>query len=320
MSATVLASDFGGTNLRFALIDSTGKVLIRHEEPTLYSDSREILIEKITRQFEKILAISPEKPQAIGIAAAGLVNSEGGEILSSPHIPGFKNLPLGLIIKEQFGIPVIIENDASAAALGEYTFGASQGYQNILHATLGTGIGGGIIIEGELYKGQDGLAGEIGHLIFDPLGKICGCGARGCLETLVSGTSFGNQAQELILNGQAPILASIATDQKPTTEMLYAAALQKEQSAIETIQNGGHLIGLGLITIVNVLNPEVITLSGGLLKMGNLLIEPIRETMKSQDYGPAKKTPILESQLGENCGLLGAAAIAFSELDASHQV
>ena len=319
MSEIVIGSDFGGTNLRVALIEANGKVLAHNANKTLYSDTTDILVEKITSQFKKIIAHSPEQPKAIGIAAAGLVDSQEKKIVFSPHIPGFKNLPLGEIIEKQFNIPVVIENDASAAALGEYTFGASQGYRNALHATLGTGIGGGIIIDGKLYKGRDGLAGEIGHIVFNPSGKQCKCGARGCLETLASGSAFADQAQALISDGQAPILESIAKGQKPTAKMLYAAAIKDEKAAIETIQNGGRLIGLGLVSIINIINPDVVTLSGGLLNMGNLLIEPLRKTIQTQKYGPAKKTPILETTLGENCGLFGAAAIALNKLDTSHQ-
>ena len=315
----VIGSDFGGTNLRVALIETHGKILTQHIEKTSFSDTNQLIIEKITGQFQKIIASAPEKPLAIGIAAAGLVDSTQKKIVFSPHIPGFENLPLGEIIENQFNIPVVIENDASAAALGEYTFGASQGYRNTLHATLGTGIGGGIIIDGELYKGKDGLAGEIGHLVFNPSGKQCKCGSRGCLETLASGSAFADQAQVLISDGQAPILESIAQSQKPTAKMLYAAAIKDEKVAIETIQKGGQLIGLGLVSLINTLNPDIVTLSGGLLNMGDLLIGPLRKIIQIQKYGPAQQTPIIETQLGENCGLLGAAALALNKLDVSHR-
>ncbi len=233
----------------------------------------------------------------------------------SPNIPAFRNLTLTAPLAERLALPVSIENDAAAAALGEYRFGAARGARHLLHATLGTGIGGGLVVDGRLYRGAQGLAGEIGHIVLDPAGPPCGCGARGCLEAIAGGVAFGKRAQRLVESGAAPVLASLAADRAPTAGDLAQAAARGEDAAIAEIRNGGHTIGIGLGSIVNVLNPDLVTLSGGLLGMGDFLLAPLRAAMASLAYGPAANTPVRVSELDEDAGLLGAAAVAFASLD-----
>ena len=312
MTQTVIAGDFGGTNLRAALVSDTGEVFVRHEVSTHPNASAEAVLERITELLTHVRDAGSEPPVAASLAVAGLIDAEGGTVMVSPNIPAFRNLALTAPLSERLGIPVSIENDASAAALGEYRFGAGKGTRHLLHATLGTGIGGGIVADGRLYRGAQGLAGEIGHIMLDPAGPPCGCGARGCLEAIAGGVAFGRRAQRLIESGAAPILAEIATGRPATAGDLGEAARRGEVAAIAEIRNGGHTIGLGLGSIVNILNPDMVTLSGGLLGMGDLLLDPLRAAMASIAYGPASSTPVRTSQLGEDAGLLGAAAVALA--------
>ena len=312
MTQTVIAGDFGGTNLRAALVGDTGEVLVRHEVSTHPDASPEAVLERIAELLTHVRDAGSEPPVAASLAVAGLIDAEGGRVMVSPNIPAFRNLALTEPLSERLGIPVSIENDASAAALGEYRFGAGQGTRHLLHATLGTGIGGGLVIDGRLYRGAQGLAGEIGHIMLDPAGPPCGCGARGCLEAIAGGVAFGRRAQRLVESGAAPILAGIAADRPATAGDLAEAARRGEASAIAEIRNGGHTIGIGLGSIVNILNPDVVTLSGGLLGMGDLLLDPLRAAMTSLAYGPASSTPVRTSTLGEDAGLLGAAAVALA--------
>ena len=312
MTQTVIAGDFGGTNLRAALVSDTGEVFVRHEVSTQPDASAEAVLERITELLTHVRDAGSEPPVAASLAVAGLIDAEGGTVMVSPNIPAFRNLALTAPLSERLGIPVSIENDASAAALGEYRFGAGKGTRHLLHATLGTGIGGGIVGDGRLYRGAHGLAGEIGHIVLDPAGPPCGCGARGCLEAIAGGVAFGRRAQRLIESGAAPILAEIATGRPATAGDLGEAARRGEVAAIAEIRNGGHTIGLGLGSIVNILNPDMVTLSGGLLGMGDLLLDPLRAAMASIAYGPASSTPVRTSQLGEDAGLLGAAAVALA--------
>ena len=312
MTQTVIAGDFGGTNLRAALVGDTGEVLVRHEVSTHPDASPEAVLERIAELLTHVRNAGSEPPVAASLAVAGLIDAEGGRVMVSPNIPAFRNLALTEPLSERLGIPVSIENDASAAALGEYRFGAGQGTRHLLHTTLGTGIGGGLVIDGRLYRGAQGLAGEIGHIMLDPAGPPCGCGARGCLEAIAGGVAFGRRAQRLAESGAAPILAEVAADHPATAGDLAEAARRGEASAIAEIRNGGHTIGIGLGSIVNILNPDVVTLSGGLLGMGDLLLDPLRAAMASLAYGPASSTPVRTSTLGEDAGLLGAAAVALA--------
>lgn len=312
MARTVIAGDFGGTNLRAALVSESGAALVRHEINSTPDASAETVLERIGDLLMEVRDRGAEAPVAACLAVAGLIDAEGGRVMVSPNIPAFRNLALTAPLSERIGLPVSIENDASAAALGEYRFGAGRGARHTLHATLGTGIGGGIVVDGRLYRGAQGLAGEIGHIVLDTAGPPCGCGARGCLEAMAGGLAFGRRAQRLIESGAAPILAGVAAGQPATAGHLAEAARRGEASAIAEIRNGGHTIGIGLGNIVNILNPDVVTLSGGLLGMGDLLLDPLRAAMASLAYGPASNTPIRTSELGEDAGLLGAAAVALA--------
>lgn len=313
MAPTVIAGDFGGTNLRAALVTEAGEILVRHEVSTTPDASPDAALERIADLLTVIRDHGPEPPVAASLAVAGLIDIEGGRVLVSPNIPAFRNLGLTVPLSERLGIPISIANDASAAALGEFRFGAGQGTRHLLHVTLGTGIGGGIVIDGRLYKGAQGLAGELGHIVLDTAGPPCGCGSRGCLEAMASGVALGRSAQRLVESDSAPILAEIASGRPATASDLAEAARRGEMVAIAEIRKGGRTIGIGLGSIVNVLNPDVVTLSGGLLGMGDFLLEPLRTGLASFAFGPAAKTPVRISTLGEDAGLLGAAAVALAK-------
>lgn len=316
MSRIVVAADFGGTHLRAALVTAEGSVLGRRDVKT---PTTEVPPEKtIAGVVGLLLAVaqgSPDPPVAACIATAGLIDSVAGKVIIAPNIPGFRNLPLAGPVAEKLGIPVCIENDASAAALGELKFGAGRDARSLIHVTLGTGIGGGIVIDGKLYRGSRGLAGEIGHMIVDPAGPRCMCGSRGCLESLVSGAAFAERARRLIESGRAPMLQEIVGYREPSATDLYTAAMRGDKLAEAEIRHGGHTLGLALGSLTNILNPDAITLSGGLLSMGELLLEPMRKAMYSLAYGPAAGTIVRISELGDNAGLLGAAAVAFERAD-----
>jgi glucokinase len=317
MARTVLAADFGGTNLRAAIVDEAGHLVDRRSLDTPAEATPETIIAEVTGLLFSIAHAAPEPPLAACIATAGLIDADRGKVILAPNIPGFRNLPLTPPVQERLGIPAYIENDASAAALGEFRFGAGRGLKHLLHATLGTGIGGGIVIDGHLYRGSSGLAGEIGHIIIDPSGPVCNCGSRGCLEALVSGVAFAARARRLLASGKAQVLRELVGNREPTGQDLFRAAISGETLAEAEIRNGGHTLGLGLGGIVNVLNPDAVTLSGGLLAMGEMLLGPMRESMYSLAYGPASGTLIRLSELGDDTGLLGAAAVAFERLDSA---
>lgn len=315
MTRTVLAADFGGTHLRAAVVDENGRVLARDERPTPAEATAASVTAEIVSLLRSVAPGPGAAPSAVCIATAGLVDADAGRVILAPNIPGFRNLPLTEPVAAALGMPAFIENDASAAALGEFRFGAGRGMRHLLHATLGTGIGGGLVIDRRLYRGAKGLAGEIGHIVIDPSGPRCNCGSRGCLEALVSGVAFAQRARRLLAKGKSPRLAAIAAGREPNGRDLLVAAQEGDTAAEAEIRNGGHVLGLGLGSLVNVLNPDAVTLSGGLLGMGEMLLGPMRDALSSLAYGPASGTKVLLSELGDDAGLLGAAAVAFERLE-----
>jgi glucokinase len=309
MKHVVVAADLGGTNLRAALVDETGQVYARRERET--PDDGPQVVAALADLLAQVAGASAAPPVAAGIGSPGLIDSGAGLVVIAPNIAGFRNVALAGPVSDRLGIPVYVENDASAAALGEFRFGAGRGARHLLHATLGTGIGGGIVIDGRLYRGARGFAGEIGHVVLDPAGPRCNCGSRGCLEALVSGVAFAARAKKLIQGGGHPVLLEIVGYREPTAEDLYAAAVAGDRQCEAEIRNGGHLLGIALGGLVNVLNPERVTLSGGLLNMGEMLLKPARDALFSIAYGPASGTELATTTLVDDAGLLGAAAVAF---------
>jgi glucokinase len=316
MAGIVVAADLGGTRLRAALVDEAGKIEERREVRTPAVATPESILQQITELLGAVAGAAKARPLAACLGTPGLINADEGKVIIAPNVPGFRNLVLTTPIAERLGIPAYIENDASAAALGEFRFGAGRGTRHLLHATLGTGIGGGIVIDGKLYRGAKGLAGEIGHVILDTAGPRCNCGSRGCLEAMVSGVAFAARARHLADGGKSPRLAEIGATRALTAEDLLAAAVAGDALSEAEIRHGGHLLGLALGGLVNVLNPDAVTLSGGLLGMGELLLGPLRAAMYSIAYGPASGTLVRVSELGDDAGLLGAASVAFERLGA----
>ncbi|MFN0094023.1 MAG: ROK family protein [Dehalococcoidia bacterium] len=316
MVATVVAADVGGTHLRAAVVDATGHVFARRERPTPKLASGDEILAILGDLLAMVARAAAVPPSAVCVAAPGLINAVAGSVILAPNIPGFRNLQLAAPLSARVGVPVVIENDASAAALGEHRFGAGRGTRHLLHATLGTGIGGGIVIDGKLYRGAKGFAGEIGHIVVDPAGPRCNCGSRGCLEAVVSGVAFAERAKRLIEANTSPVLKELTNYRDPTAADLHTAATKGDRMSEAEIRHGGHVLGIALGSLVNVLNPEMVTLSGGLLQMGDMLLDPLREAMFSIAYGPASGTVLRTTELDENAGLLGAAAVAFEHLGA----
>jgi glucokinase len=310
-----LVSDLGGTNFRAALVEESGAILHRRQVPTPERASTEETVAVLLDLFRTVIDEGGHQPIVAAAATAGLTDGERGVVVASPNIPGFRDVRLAERITEAFGIPALVENDASAAALAEYRFGAGRGARNVLHATLGTGIGGGIIIGGRLYRGSRGFAGEIGHVIIDPAGPLCGCGSHGCIESFVGGVAFTRRARTLISTGRSPHLAQIVGDREPEATDLHEAAVAGDAASETEIRHAGHMLGIGLGSVVTVLDPDRLTLSGGLLAMGDMLLGPMRAAMKEKSYGPSASIDIRLTELDEDPGLLGAAAVAFEALE-----
>ncbi len=207
-------------------------------------------------------------------------------------------------------MPARLENDAGAAALGEHRYGAGRGSRYMLYLTVSTGIGGGIIIDGEMYGGKSGAAGELGHVVVDMNGPPCGCGGRGCLEALASGTAIGSKGEELAESGESPILARLRREEgRVTAEMMQRAAEMGDTASREAFREAGRYFGVALASYVNIFDPEVIVIGGGVAKAGDLLLEQARMTMESLAMAqPLKGVRLVVSALGDFGGALGMVA------------
>ncbi len=315
----VLAIDLGGTKIFAAIISDKGRVLAKKRRLTLADAGPEVVINRIFSTIDHLLnqrKINPSQLHAICIAAAGAIDSKKQLITSSPHLPGWHDVPLRDIIKEKYKVNTLLINDASAAALGEHHFGAGQGVNNLILLTIGTGIGGGIIINNRLYSGASGSAGEVGHITIDVNGPRCSCGNRGCLEALVSGTAVVEEVIKRIGQGEKSALTEITGGKMEniTAEKVSIAAQGGDSLASEVILKAATHLGIGLASLVNIFNPEMIIIGGGIAKMGDSLLNPARQAVREKAFQlSAQAVQIVLAQLGDNAGVLGAAVFAFQQ-------
>ena len=235
---------------------------------------------------------------------------QNGVVLSPPNLPGWDNTPLRSLWEEEFRVPVYIGNDCNLAALGEYRFGAGMGRDNIVYIAIGTGIGGGVIIDGRLFTGSGGLATELGHMTIDPSGPRCNCGNTGCLEALASGTAIARAAVERIQCGEASTITRLATSDlgRVTAETVQTAAISGDKLARDVIERAGRDLGIGITNLLHLFNPELVIIGGGVAMMGELILNPARKTVAERAM-PGFIVPIVPSSLGDDAGLLGAVAL-----------
>jgi len=315
----ILALDVGGTKILTAIISNEGQVMAREYCLTLADEGPEAVINRIFSAIDHLLnqrGMNLPQLYGISIAAAGAIDSEKGLITSSPHLPGWHDVPFRDIAKEKYKVNTFLINEASAAALGEHQFGVGQGVNNLILLTVGTGIGGGIIINGRLYSGVSGSAGEIGHMVVDVNGPRCSCGNTGCLEALVSGTAVAKEAIKHIRQGDRSSLTEIVRGkiENITAEKVSIAAQGGDSLASEVILRAATYLGVGMVNLVNIFNPEMIIIGGGMAKMGELLLNPARQVLRERAFQlPALAVQIVPAQLGDDAGVLGAAVFAFQQ-------
>ncbi|MFC1905509.1 ROK family protein [Chloroflexota bacterium] len=309
----VLAIDLGGTKTRLALVQPGGRVLSSRNYITHASEGPEAIIRRIVSGICDIVGkanLRMEELQGIIIASAGVLDVKKGIVTASPSLPGWRNIPLKNLLEKRLSVNVNLINDASAAAYGEYRLGSGRGFNSLVYLTVSTGIGGGIIIDGELYTGADGCAGEIGHMIIEANGPQCNCGSHGCLEVLASGTAIAREAQERVVQGDSSSLIELAGGEVDdiTAEVVTLAAKRGDILACEVINMAAYYLGVGITNVVNIFNPEVVIIGGGVSKMGEMLLKPTRRVVKKKAFKlPARTVQIVRSRLGDKAGILGAA-------------
>jgi len=316
----VLAVDLGGSKILTAVVNAKGEMLSSDRRTTPAAKGPGVVIQAILDSIKRAISqagITAAQLAAICIGAPGLSNPETGVIFTSPHLPGWKDVPLKTIVEEETGIKTLLVNDANAAALGEMYFGAAKGARNFIYITISTGIGGGIVIDGEIYAGSLGTAGEIGHMTIDTNGPKCNCGNTGCWETLASGTALAREAKQRISGGAKTSILEYADGDvnKVNAETVHKAAQQGDTLAKELIARTSYYIGVGLTNLINIFNPELIIIGGGLANIGDILLEPAYKVAGERAYKVAfESVRFARAELGKNSGVIGAAAYAFREI------
>jgi len=315
----VLAIDLGGTKVMAAIISSKGEVMAREYHRTRAREGPKLVLKRICSVIDHLLeanGMALSQLDGISIAAAGVIDMKRGLVTLSPNLSGWRDVPLRGIVQERYGIDTCLLNDASAAALGEHCLGAGRGVSNLIYLTVSTGIGGGIIIDDELYLGACGGAGEIGHMTIDVNGPRCRCGNIGCLEMLASGTAVAREAVRRIRGGERSSLAGMVAGkvENITAETVEMAARNGDSLAAEIITNAATCLGVGLVNLVNIFNPEMIVIGGGMAKAGELLLAPARAVVRERAFSlAAQAVRIVPAQLGDETGVLGAAMFAFHQ-------
>lgn len=301
--------DIGGTKIAALRVSAEGEIRARTVIPTPANDQTEALpaIEAAGT------AVLEDGVVAIGVGLAGLIDVRAGVLLSAPNL-AWRDLRVSEGLGARFGLPVTVDNDATAAAWGESRFGASQGYDDSLFVGVGTGIGGGIVAGGRLFRGAHGLAGEIGHIIVEPDGPPCGCGNRGCWEQVASGLAIARAGRRAVTEEPGSTIARLAggDPRRATGELVTEAARDGDAVAVAILTSVARRLGEGVAGLVNVLDPEVVVIGGGVGEAGDLLLGPLRAAylaaVEGADVRP--EVPIVPARLGNDAGAIGAALLA----------
>lgn len=310
----VIAVDLGGSTVRAALVVEGGAITFREKIANTFADGADNVLRRIKATIEAVLASNEAKEyeiQGIGVSAAGQIDARTGKVIGS-CLPDsdWIGVELARIITETFDLPTKVDNDANAAALGELVYGTAKGYSNVLCLVIGTGVGGGVIIDGELYRGTKGCAAEFGHMSVDYNGVRCHCGHRGCLEMYASGTGIARLGQLAMANGEDSLLSRKvqANGGKVTSELVFEAARAGDTISLGVLGEVGRLLGNAITSLLHIFNPEIVLLNGGVSEQGDFFLDPVRKAVNAQTM-PNFQVPIRLGALGPDANLLGAGVL-----------
>ncbi|MGQ9490707.1 MAG: ROK family protein [Anaerolineae bacterium] len=310
----LLALDYGGTKHSAALL-ARGEGTWLAQARTYSPPGADARYDQATmlRMAHELLARHPGRLLAIGVSFGGPVDAGRGLVRLSHHVPGWEETPLRAWLEAEFGVPAAVDNDANVAALGEWRYGAGQGCRSLLYVTVSTGIGGGWVLDGRIYSGADGMAGEIGHMVVRPGGAACVCGKRGCLEAEACGPAIARLARERLAQQPDAARALLAlTYGKPeaiTGELVARAAQAGDRLAGEVLAHAAGMLGFGIGAAINLMNPELVVLGGGVTKSGPRYWELVREAARAHAL-PQMRVEIMPAALGDDAPLWGAVALA----------
>ncbi len=310
----ILGIDLGGTSIKSGLLDLQGNIVLKQEMPTKAEEGPEAIADRISKlvvELQLEAEVSDQDILAVGMGVPGQIDCRTGCVMRSGNLR-WENVYIVDLVKKRVNFPVFMENDATTAALGEKWCGAGKQAVNFVMITIGTGIGGGIIIDGKAYRGTLGMAGEIGHMIIEPGGKQCSCGNKGCLEAYTSAAAILKMARTELQQEGASLLA---TNPDFTVKDLFAAAQQGDKVALKIVDKTAYSLGIGIASLVNIFNPELIVIGGGVSRAGDILFEPVRRyAAENWLVAPGAIVQIVPAQLGNDAGVIGAAAIALQAL------
>ena len=297
----VFAVDLGGTHLRVALVDDTGKILQHLKQETPRAESPDDILDALV-SAKREWDCDNQPVVAASIMVPGAVDCDKAVVVQAPNLPSLINFELKAELVKRLGWPVFLENDANAAAVGEMWLGAARGCHDVVSVTLGTGVGGGVILNGKLWRGSHGSAGEIGHTTVDPFsGLKCKCGNTGCLELFASATAIVRMARELGMKA-------------PTAEEVYEAGRNADEQALSVFKRFGMYLGIGLANLINLIDPQVIVITGGAVNGWDLFADEMYRQVGERAFRAiAQQVKIARSECGDNAGLLGAARLAFEQ-------
>jgi glucokinase len=310
----VAGIDIGGTKIALALAAGDGRIVEQTRFPTRIEEGPHRIVEQALKEIGRMLERTGARLAAVGIGCGGPLDRGRGLILSPPNLPGWDEFPVVALVEERLGARACLDNDANAAALGEHRYGAGRGYEDLVYITQSTGIGGGVIVRGRLVHGIYDGAGEVGHMTVLPDGPPCGCGARGCLEALCSGTAIARRARERMAAGETSSLSALGPE-GVTGRAVAEAALAGDALAREVWDEMIHYLAVGVGNLFNVLAPEAVVIGGGVSTAGEQLFGPLRERVRSRARMlPPEKINILQASLGGDSALYGAVILGQAAL------
>lgn len=305
--------DIGATNIKFGLVNSKGTVLFKEQRPTLAEKGADPLMHLIANIGERLLYHAAEEEQEVkwlGVGTPGAVDHRTGKVIGmSPNIAGWQGMQIGEILRDRLNLPVWVDNDANCVALAEAKFGAGIGYKSIVCVTVGTGVGGGVVIDGNLWRGGNHTAGEIGHIPIDMNGPKCRCGQIGCIEAFCSSEAIINRTKSKLTKELTPVFAELLNDDLKdlSIKKLFAAARKKDAVALEVIEETSRYLAVGMGGVVNLLNPEVVLIGGGIADGGCGFVESVAAELRERVFATASENlRVAKVSLGNNAGFIGA--------------
>jgi glucokinase len=311
----VAGIDIGGTKIALALAAPDGRIIEETRFPTRVEDGPTAILERVFKEIEKMLGTSCVRLGAVGVGCGGPLDRARGLILSPPNLPGWDEFPIVSMLEARFGVKAVLDNDANAAALGEHRYGAGRGLKHLVYITISTGIGGGLIVSGKLVHGVHDGAGEVGHMTVLPDGPLCGCGARGCLEALCSGTAIARRARERVVAGEASSLSSLGPKELTAQAVADAARAGDALASVVWYDTIRHL-SVGVGNLFHALAPEAVVIGGGVSTAGEQLFEPLRWQVRARvRMLPPDKINILQASLGGDSGIHGAVILGQTALE-----